>query len=140
MIDDEKEIDDLKNIGNKYNNPIFVLNKIDLNKNKKYKQIDGFVPVSITNTINTDLLMVKIKEKVLQIAELEHLPMVINERYEILLKQCLEALSSVDFETMPIEIIAEELKIACDKIGQITGQIYTDDILDNIFSKFCIGK
>ena len=140
MIDDEKEIDDLKNIEHKYSNPIFVLNKIDLNKNKKYKQIDGFVPVSITNTINTDLLMVKIKEKVLQIAELEHSPLVMNERYEILLKQCLEALSSVDFETMPIEIIAEELKIACDKIGQITGQIYTDDILDNIFSKFCIGK
>ena len=41
---------------------------------------------------------------------------------------------------MPIEIIGEELRAACDKIGQITGQIYTDDILDNIFSNFCIGK
>ena len=38
------------------------------------------------------------------------------------------------------EIMAAELRIALDAIGEVTGQVYTDDILDRIFSRFCIGK
>ena len=38
------------------------------------------------------------------------------------------------------EIIAVELRSALDAIGRILGVVYTDDILDHIFSNFCIGK
>jgi tRNA modification GTPase len=38
------------------------------------------------------------------------------------------------------ELIAVELRIALDAIGRILGVVYTDDILDHIFSNFCIGK
>jgi tRNA modification GTPase len=38
------------------------------------------------------------------------------------------------------ELVAVELRTALDAIGQVTGEIYTDDILDRIFSRFCIGK
>ncbi|MEZ6133059.1 MAG: GTPase [Planctomycetaceae bacterium] len=38
------------------------------------------------------------------------------------------------------EIIALELRDALHQIGTILGEVYTDDILDHIFSKFCIGK
>lgn len=38
------------------------------------------------------------------------------------------------------EIIAMELREALDHIGRILGAVYTDDILDRIFSRFCIGK
>ena len=40
----------------------------------------------------------------------------------------------------PPEIISFELRQAADQIGEITGQIYTEQILDEIFSSFCIGK
>ncbi len=38
------------------------------------------------------------------------------------------------------EIVAGELRIALDEIGLVTGTIYTEDILDALFSRFCIGK
>ena len=40
----------------------------------------------------------------------------------------------------PIEINAENIRMAGNCIGRITGKINSDEILDNIFSKFCIGK
>jgi tRNA modification GTPase len=38
------------------------------------------------------------------------------------------------------ELVAIDLRAALDKLGEITGAVTTDDILNNIFSKFCIGK
>jgi len=38
------------------------------------------------------------------------------------------------------EIIAAEIRQALDELGQIVGTIYTDDILDLVFGRFCIGK
>ena len=70
----------------------------------------------------------------------EEQPLVANERCYILLQQCFDALAKIDFNTMPIEIIGEELRIANDCIGKIIGKVYTEDILDSIFSNFCIGK
>ncbi|HLG93734.1 MAG TPA: hypothetical protein VI546_02765, partial [candidate division Zixibacteria bacterium] len=39
-----------------------------------------------------------------------------------------------------LELIAFELRRAVDALGEITGEIVTEDILGRIFSKFCIGK
>jgi tRNA modification GTPase len=49
------------------------------------------------------------------------------------------AVESVEKDLSP-ELIAIELKEALDSIGEITGEIVTDDILDRVFSQFCIGK
>lgn len=38
------------------------------------------------------------------------------------------------------ELIVAELRIALDAIGQVVGAVYTDDVLDRVFSRFCIGK
>ncbi len=38
------------------------------------------------------------------------------------------------------ELVAAELRNALDELGRVVGTIYTDDILDRIFSRFCIGK
>ena len=38
------------------------------------------------------------------------------------------------------ELIAMDLRIAADALGEITGVITTDEILERIFSEFCIGK
>ena len=38
------------------------------------------------------------------------------------------------------ELIAAEIRLALDELGLILGAVYTDDILDRIFSRFCIGK
>jgi tRNA modification GTPase len=38
------------------------------------------------------------------------------------------------------ELIAAELRVALEALGQVAGAVYTDDLLDRIFSRFCIGK
>jgi tRNA modification GTPase len=40
----------------------------------------------------------------------------------------------------PAELFALELRLALDQLGEMVGAIYTDDLLDRIFSRFCIGK
>jgi tRNA modification GTPase len=38
------------------------------------------------------------------------------------------------------ELIALEIRLALTELGKVVGAVYTDDILDRIFSRFCIGK
>jgi tRNA modification GTPase len=38
------------------------------------------------------------------------------------------------------ELVAAEARVALNELGQVVGAVYTDDILDRIFSRFCIGK
>ncbi|MFO0808933.1 MAG: hypothetical protein U0746_09945 [Gemmataceae bacterium] len=40
----------------------------------------------------------------------------------------------------PPEILAAELRAALEELGAMVGAVYTDDLLDRIFSRFCIGK
>ena len=38
------------------------------------------------------------------------------------------------------ELAAAELRVALEELGAVVGAVYTEDVLDRIFSKFCIGK
>jgi tRNA modification GTPase len=57
--------------------------------------------------------------------------------------RCLDHLrkahSAVLFDDPP-ELLAVELRGALDQLGEMVGAVYTDDLLDRIFSRFCIGK
>ena len=37
-------------------------------------------------------------------------------------------------------LVAVEIREALDQLGAVMGTVYTDEILDQVFSKFCIGK
>jgi tRNA modification GTPase len=41
---------------------------------------------------------------------------------------------------MQEELVAAEIRLAMEELGWIAGEVYTDDLLDRIFSQFCIGK
>jgi tRNA modification GTPase len=40
----------------------------------------------------------------------------------------------------PAELLALELRLALEQLGEMVGAVYTDDLLDRVFSRFCIGK
>lgn len=66
-----------------------------------------------------------------------------RERHRNALAHALEALGAARESAssgMPPEIIAVDLSRATDALGQITGEIHSDDILDAVFRQFCIGK
>lgn len=56
------------------------------------------------------------------------------------MEQCTEALERYQAAPMELEIAAEELRAAAKSLGRVTGIIDTEDLLDAIFSEFCIGK
>ena len=64
-----------------------------------------------------------------------------RHRHRFLLTKSLEYLDNVvDTSDMPVEIVTEQLRLASDQIGKIAGKIDVEDMLDVIFSEFCIGK
>lgn len=73
----------------------------------------------------------------------EMLPAMINARHQdalrrarIATERCRAALS----EDATLELVAADLRIAVNAVGEVVGQTATDDLLDAIFSQFCIGK
>ena len=68
---------------------------------------------------------------------------VTNIRHKIAIDSAVAALnngaSSLRAE-MPLEIVAVEMRDALDRLGEIVGAVTTEDILNRIFSEFCIGK
>ena len=70
-------------------------------------------------------------------------PIIANVRHDDALRRAQTALShaieSLD-ASMPPEFIAVDLRSSLDAIGEIVGKTTTEDILDRIFSQFCIGK
>jgi tRNA modification GTPase len=50
--------------------------------------------------------------------------------------QAIQLVSDGDGE----ELVATEIRVALDELGKVVGAVYTDDLLDRIFSRFCIGK
>jgi tRNA modification GTPase len=62
-------------------------------------------------------------------------------RYREALIDCVSHLSNVlDQKHIDTELKAEILRHACDCIGRITGKVDVEDLLDVIFSEFCVGK
>ena len=43
-------------------------------------------------------------------------------------------------QEVPLDLVAQDIKEALDCLGEITGEITSTDILQNMFSKFCVGK
>ncbi len=54
-------------------------------------------------------------------------------------KNCLQALSLMT-DNAPAEIVIEEINNALQEVGEINGQVSTEEVLGRIFSKFCVGK
>jgi tRNA modification GTPase len=68
--------------------------------------------------------------------------LVTRERQRVALREAAERISSALTLTEPghEELFAEELRLAARSLGRITGRVDVEDVLDKIFSSFCIGK
>jgi tRNA modification GTPase len=116
--------------------------KIQLPSNIKTR---GFrEPVSVSAFQKNGLE--KLEESLLRFLEsVGHLEssLVTNVRHAEALENALKALKRSEAglkEKLSLELIAEDLKEALSVIGEVVGEVYTEDLLDVIFSQFCIGK
>ncbi|HRD82567.1 MAG TPA: tRNA uridine-5-carboxymethylaminomethyl(34) synthesis GTPase MnmE [Saprospiraceae bacterium] len=129
---------------------LVVANKMDLNPYTSYAHYacellpeSAWVPVSALNNMNVEFLKEKLLNSVLQ-GELrtEHTVVANARHYEALLKAS-ESLSDAlrSIETgISGDFIAMDIRRALTFLGEITGEISSEDLLDSIFSRFCIGK
>lgn len=121
--------------------PLF--NKIDQVDEDQYKRLqEKGLFISAKNQINLDKLIEQLAQTVGAAHEGDQTIVTNVRHYEILLK-CKEALIKVEEGLemqIPGDLMAMDIREALHHLGEITGQITTDDLLGNIFSNFCIGK
>ena len=86
-----------------------------------------------------EALIAALKEKISQHMDYAASPLITRARHRAALVEALAALTRFDPHA-PLELACEELRLAAAAIGKITGKIWVDDVLDLVFSRFCIGK
>ena len=131
----------LKTIKNKKH--IIVINKIDLDTKINIKE-ENIIKISIKQNIGIDILKKKIIE-LFNLGEIstKDLSYLSNARSISLLKKALKIVdeSIVNIENdIPIDLIETDLKTCWNVLGEIIGESYTDELIDEIFSRFCLGK
>ena len=127
-------------------NPIIVLNKNDLPSKIDKDKLD-FKHIVTTNTNTIDGIG-PLKEEIKSMFKLSEIEeddytYLANERQLTLAKQALKSLSDakVSLESdEPVDIIEIDLKEVFDILGSITGESYSDELLDELFANFCVGK
>ena len=136
MGDAQKELDrKTKKAFENHPNALLVWNKSDKTKSKKH---DGFM-ISVKTGHGIDKLYQTIQEKVIETMGSSGEVMLTRLRYKTALKECGEALGRA-LQEEELELKAEELRLAARALGKITGFVRTEELLDVIFSSFCIGK
>ncbi|WGJ62287.1 tRNA uridine-5-carboxymethylaminomethyl(34) synthesis GTPase MnmE [Wolbachia endosymbiont of Frankliniella intonsa] len=123
-------------------NTIYVLSKADdiINDHSiKINSID-FLPVSILKGIGTERLISVVKEKVEEkFGHDRDTPVITRQRHRIHMQKTLEHLQRFNIDN-PIELISEDLRLAAFELGAVIGIINVEEILDSVFSSFCVGK
>ena len=134
----------------KNKNSIILLNKIDEADNKlendyNIKQINK--PV-IKISAKTKQGLENLYEQILKMFKLSEIEIndgevITNIRHKNQIRKAIDALEQAKQgleQEMPIDIIAVSLKEALEDLSEITGENVSEDIINNIFSKFCLGK
>ena len=125
---------------------IVVINKNDLTSKIDTSVLKGR-NIVYTNTI--DLLGIEeLKEKISQMFNLEQIKTsdynyITNVRQISKIKECLNKITDINnslIQNMPLDIIEIDLRDIWNILGEIIGESYTEELLDELFSKFCVGK
>lgn len=134
MNDEDKAILDL--IKNKTH--LIIANKCDLIQNK----IENAINISVETGLGIEDLKNKIKEIVCNFSS-DDTEFITNKRQQDCLEKCRKSLTNALNAAKMNELqdlISIDLKSALLYLDEITGEVITDEILENIFSHFCIGK
>jgi len=121
---------------------IFIFNKIDLTgEPPSAREVDGRLEIRVSAKSGAGMEM--LRASILQAVgwrPAEEAQFMARERHLRALQQADAALARAASQARAIELFAEELRLAQQSLGEITGQFSADDLLGEIFSRFCIGK
>ena len=129
---------------------IIILNKNDLNQkieenDKRLTNVSSsIIKISALNKTGIEDIYDEISRLFdLNEINLDQEVVITNIRHKNLIDKAIESVKKAREtleEKMPLDIIAIFIKDILEDLGNITGEVVTDDIIDEIFSKFCLGK
>lgn len=150
LNNNEPLTDDIKTLLSKLEdkNYIIIINKNDLEKKLDLTGINvdksNIINMSILNNQGIDELKAKIIE-LFNISQLETSDptYLSNTRSISTLEKCLEAINEIEIglqTNQPIDMIELDIKNIWELLGTINGTTYEEELLDEMFSRFCLGK
>ena len=140
------------------NDDIELINKL---KNKKYitvinkKDLEQKLDISkyeLNNVIYTDTISMdgieSLKDKIIELFNLEeieqnYVDIFTSTRQITLAKECLPILKDVEegiINNVPVDMVSIDIKRIWTILGEILGENYSDELIDQLFSQFCLGK
>lgn len=153
MLDVSEELSDedkyiIEHIGDK--RTILLANKIDLGAKTTMDEIKQFLPGvrMIETSMVSDVGLEEIEDEIQKmvysgkVSQGESL-MVTNARHENLLREAEQALAEAAAMTRngePLELIEVEVRSGYDLLGEIIGETVAEDIINEVFARFCLGK
>lgn len=113
------------------------INKLNIDKNK-------IINLSIINNQGID----ELKEKIIELFNINELetkdPTYLNNTRSIsILKKCLNKIEEIESSlknNLPIDMIELDIKAIWEELGKINGTTYEEELLDEMFKRFCLGK
>jgi tRNA modification GTPase len=141
---DKESIDILKKLHNK--NYVVIVNKIDLPNKLDLKSIktDNIVLMSAIENKGIEELKHLIK-KIYNMEEIntQDMTYLTSARSISILRKALSSVKDIEkglLDDMPIDILEIDLKNIWSLLGEIIGETYNDELIDQLFSQFCLGK
>lgn len=140
------------------NDDIELIEKV---KNKKYitvinkKDLEKKIDISkynLENIISTDTVSMdgieELKKKIIELFNLDeiestNIDIFTNTRQITLAKECLPILDDVENgikNNVPVDMVSIDIKRIWTILGEILGENYSDELIDQLFSQFCLGK
>ena len=151
MLNNNEEIsEDIKELLKKINTKkyLVLINKKDLEKKLKKEELNidknKIVELSIINNEGIE----ELKEKIIEMFNINELETkdptyLSNSRSISILKRCLKRIEDIEkslIDNMPIDMIELDIKNIWEELGTINGTNYEEELLDEMFSRFCLGK
>ena len=151
MLNNNEELtDDIKELLEKVRNKkyLVLINKIDLDNKLNREDLivdkDRVIELSITNNKGIE----ELKGKIIELFNLNELETIdptylSNSRSISILKRCLKRVEDIEDSlnnNMPIDMIELDIKNIWEELGTINGSTYEEELLDEMFSRFCLGK
>jgi len=127
---------------------VLVFNKTDLIGSSELKKLENEYPQALMISVADDTGIDKLKEAIVRYAtennqDMDNQVLITNARHEHQLRKAADflksCLNSVD-QGLTLDIIALDMRAALEELGRITGHHADEDVINTIFSRFCIGK
>ena len=151
MLNNNEELtEDMKELLDKVKNKkyIVLINKIDLESKLNKEEIKIEKNKVVELSIPENKAIDELKDKIIELFNIEEIETkdptyLSNSRSISILKRCLKRIEEIEeslTNNVPIDMIELDIKNIWEELGTINGSTYEEELLDEMFKRFCLGK